>query len=148
MQSVGPLGPSHLDPCQPLVLPVAWPQGLSLLGKGLPPPQVPPALHPLLHSTTLSHPDLSNSLEWKHDQLDVAEVPPLVAHPPHFPIPSLFNGRTLSGCMLWEWGAAVLVVKYSEHHLWPLVYPRPDLPFSLVPAWLLSPWTGWAWSSC
>lgn len=50
--------------------------------------------------------------------------------------------------MLWEWGAAVLVVKYFEHHLWPLVYPRPDLPFSLVPAWLLAPWTGWAWSSC
>ena len=58
----------------------------------------------------------------------------------HYPA-CLMTGLCLGLC--WgAWGAAVLVVKYSEHHLWPLVYSRPDLSLSLVPAWLLSPWTG------
>lgn len=42
--------------------------------------------------------DLSNSLEWKHDQLDVAEVPPLVAHPPHSYPACLMAGLCLGVC--------------------------------------------------
>lgn len=143
VRSVGPLGPSHLlSPANPAA-PRSLATGAVPPGQGPPTPTRASCLHPLLHSTALSHLlDLSNSLEWKYDQSDVAEVPPLVAHPPHFPLPSLFNDRTLSGCVLVKGWAAVLVVKYSELHLRPLVYSRPGLPFSLVPAWLLSPWTG------
>lgn len=122
---------------------------LSLLGKGLPPPQVPPALLPLLHSTTLSHLDLSNSLEWKYDQSDVAEVPPLVAHPPHFPLPSLFNDRTLSGFMLGgmggllSWWLNILSITYGPLSTQGLTCPSPwSLPGSCPPGQ-----ETWAWSS-
>ena len=94
-------------PSRPLPTPAA---PSSLATGAVPPGQGPPtptsASCP--PSSAPQHNPLTSSwatLEWKYDQSDVADLWPHVAHPPHFPLPSLFNDRTLSGFMLGGMGS-------------------------------------------